>query len=583
MDDVAAVKQKTDIVAVVGEYVKLTKAGRNYKGLCPFHEERTPSFMVSPELQIYKCFGCGESGDVYSFLQKYEGLEFYEALKLLADRAGVKLSPRAGQDTSRKTEILEANKLAAQFYHFILTKHELGKIGLTYLTKERGLSRETIDKFSLGFAPRNPKLLFNFLTKKKRINAEVVESAGLSFPARGDYLDRFRQRVIFPISNHRSEVVALAGRILPEYDTGRTGKYINSPETPVYHKSDSLYGLDVTKDKIRETRTAVVVEGELDLLSVWQSGVENVVAIKGTAMTEGHVRILSRFADTLIMALDSDFAGDTAAIRGLSVAQNAGLEIKVVEMSYKDPDEFVRADAQGFKLALKKAVDAWEFVINVVAKRHDLATGSGSAKASRELVPILATIGDNIVRSHYLQKAAGKLGVPIEAVAKEVEKQEPRKGKKEIKMVNVEKKNRSELLEERLLAIYLQNPENVEFEEVERLIKTPVLAKIVRKLSDYLKTQKSLEISAFSGSLPEELSGHLANLILSPFALEDSTRELKMIKTELAELNLKEEITKLTVQISKLETKGKKTKGLQRKFQELSVELSKIQESQEVA
>lgn len=577
MDTVSEVKGKTDIVGIIGEHVKLTRAGRHFKGLCPFHEERTPSFMVSPELQIYKCFGCGESGDVFSFLQKYEGMEFYEALKLLADKAGVTVTPLKGQDTSLKTQVLEANELSAKFYNYILTKHKLGKTGIDYLVAERGLNLETIKTFDIGFAPPNSTFLFDFLTKKKKIKAEIVEQAGLVFKTRSGYMDRFRGRVIFPITNHRGEVVALAGRILPQYDNKKSGKYINSPETLTYHKSDSLYGLSITKNDIRKTRAVVVVEGELDLLSSWQVGVKNIVAIKGTALTEGHVRILARFADTLIMALDSDFAGDSAAIRGLSFAQNAGLEVKIVNLGkYKDPDEFARADSDRLKKSVRAAMDAWQFVINVVAKRFDLTTGSGKAKASRELVPILASIEDSIVRSHYLQKTALKLNVPLEAVAGEVQKNTKEATETEDKPEKEAHKERRELLEEELVAIVITE-KMAEMSSIEEFITTPFSGKLLKEAQKFISQNKQLEVSKFADYLPPELRNGFAGMVLK-VGVSNSDKQIKSLKTELRKLDLSDERLRITKAIGKAEEKGDQEIliQLQEEYDKLSEELSKL-------
>lgn len=577
MNEVEQVKNKIEIVSIIGEHVKLSKAGRNFKGICPFHEERTPSFMVSPELQMYKCFGCGEAGDVFTFLEKYEGMEFYEALKFLADKAGIKLVPRNNEDSSIKTQVLEANSLAASFYHYLLTKHALGREGMDYIHGTRGLEIGTIEKFNIGFAPKNIDILFQTLSKKKGVVGKVLEQSGLVFKTDRGYMDRFRERIIFPISNHRGEVVALAGRILPQYDTGKVGKYINSPETPVYHKSSSLYGLNITKDEIRRAKTAVVVEGELDLLSLWQAGVKNVVAIKGTAMTEEHVRILNRFTDTLIMALDSDFAGDTAALRGLSFAQNAGMEIKVVSLGdYKDPDEFAKADPAGLVKAIRAASDAWEFVISVVSKRYDLSTGAGKAKASRQLMPVLATIEDNIVRSHYLQKAALKLGVPVDAVSREVSKQKVEKTKTPPRVIGKIAKSRRELLEEWLLVLYSMRGDpatgKIEFFE------TPVASKIYKHMASFGGENKRFEAALFVNSLPEELKIGYSDILMNAAneEIKDIEREIAKVENDLSELVIKKRLQKIAEKMSVYENegKGKKLKSLEREFKKLSSELS---------
>src|SRR6266404_4981814 len=258
------IKSKVDIVNIIGEHVKLTKAGTNYRGLCPFHNEKSPSFMVSEELQIYKCFGCGEGGDVFTFLEKYEGMEFPEALKYLAEIAGVKLVSSAPVDNSKEI-LYEINNLAAKFYNYLLVSHSIGKVALNYLKEERKINDDSIKTFNIGFAPLNKNVLTDFLVNKKKFKLKDIEKAGLILVKNNVY-ERFNGRIIFPISDHRGNVIAFAGRQLPPGNP-RSGKYINSPETPIYHKSNSLYGLNLTKDFIKKSGFAVVVEGEVDLIS----------------------------------------------------------------------------------------------------------------------------------------------------------------------------------------------------------------------------------------------------------------------------------------------------------------------------
>lgn len=580
-DQVEEVKQKTDIASVIGEHVKLTKAGRNFKGLCPFHEERTPSFMVSRELQIYKCFGCGEAGDVFTFLEKREGLDFYEALKFLADRVRVKLTPRAGQESSIKQKVLEANDMAARFYHYLLTSHKFGKEGLEYLSVSRGITAETIKSFNLGFAPLAPTLLFDTLTKKKKLSPDVLEQAGLVFRTRRGYMDRFRGRAIFPIVNHRGETVALAGRILPQLDDKRSGKYINSPESPVYHKSNSLFGLNLSKDSIRDTKTAVVVEGELDLISSWQAGIKNVVAIKGTAMTEEHVRLISRFAQTIILALDSDFAGDSAALRGLSFAQNAGLDIKVVSITdYKDPDEFARADTDGYKTAIKQATDAWEFVINVLSKRYDLATGSGKAAASRQIVPILAAIEDDIVRAHYAQRTASKLGVPVDAVAREISKHQTPRQQVNDEALQVETGiPRLALLEEELFTVLLANPDLFEDENLTKIFSTSPVSKMVEKIVEHLSLGNKYDAKKIVDIMPAELRQKFSEYVIRSPEEVDAQKQITLLSKEILKLSLKDQMQKLAQDLSKYESEGdegklKETESLFRQISKKITELS---------
>lgn len=326
-DQVEEIKQKTDIVSLISEYLELKKAGRNYKAICPFHSEKTPSFVVSPELQMYKCFGCGEGGDVYTFLQKYEGMDFPEALRFLADKAQIKLISIRPEAAGEKEKLFQINSLAARFYNYLLLSHPIGKRALYYLEKQRGLSKDSIKRFLLGFSPEVPGSLVKFLVDKKKFQVKDLEKAGLLLFDSGRAVERFRGRIMFPIFDHRGNVVGFSGRILPSERSENLAKYINTPETPVFHKSNLLYGLSLTKEDIKGKKEAILVEGQMDVVSSWEKGITNIVAIGGSALTEEQVRLVSRFAERVVFALDTDFAGNSAARRGVVLAQEADLEV----------------------------------------------------------------------------------------------------------------------------------------------------------------------------------------------------------------------------------------------------------------
>jgi DNA primase len=580
-DQVAEIKAKTDIVTIIGEHVVLKKAGRNFKGLCPFHSEKTPSFMVSQELQIYKCFGCGESGDVFTFLEKQEGMEFYEALRYLAERAGIKLVT-TGIVNSESQELRNINEIAAKFYHYILYKHASGKEALDYLIKDRKLTNATIRTFVLGAAPESSNMLVSYLTKKRKFPINLIEKAGLVFRTDRGYVDRFRGRAVFPILDHRGNVIALAGRILPRLTDKGGGKYINSPETPIYHKSDSLYGLAVTKKDIKKAGNAIIVEGELDLLSTWQAGITNVVAIKGSALTEGQVKLISRFAKGITLALDTDFAGDNAAIKGIAIAQSAGLDVRVALLGkYKDPDEFACSDPEGFKKAISEAIDVWDFVVDVLFSRFNPRTALGKTKIAKELLPILAQIDDTIMQAHYIKLVASRLGVPFEAVQAEMKKHSKAQTPPPVYFAQKPKeKSRRELLEEQLLAIILQYDPLV-LESAVPLIKTNLLLRIAQEASNFIKAGKSTAEGV--QSLPEELRDKTAEIFLSDVGItHDSVKkEVDRIAQSLTELTLHEEMEKIAHLMSELENTGNKTELLKakRRFTELTRELSLIKDS----
>ncbi len=580
-DQVEEVKQKTDIVAIIGEHVVLKKAGTNFKGLCPFHSEKTPSFMVSPELQIYKCFGCGEGGDVFSFLEKQEGMDFGEALKYLADRAGIKLERSSYHDTSGKEVLYELNALAVRFYNFLLTKHQIGKSALTYLTEKRGLKKETIDAFNLGFAPNNPSTLFNFLTIKKKYKPQDVEKAGLVINVRGRYLDRFRGRAIFPILDYRGNTLALAGRILPQYERPDSAKYINSPETLIYHKGATLYGLHITRPDIKKSGTALVVEGELDLISSWQVGIKNVVAIKGSAVTVDQGRILSRFAKEIILALDSDFAGGEAARRGISILNEFGFDIKVLRLTnFKDPDDAARADPSGFKDALKKTIGIWDFLLDLVFSKHEGKEGSDVAKISREVTPILASIPDKIVQAHYIDLVAKRLQIPDEAVVEELVRHTP----KEVNPTKEDKsksqpevsrsKTRRELLEERFASLIFQHdPHIFQNEEITSFFTNPLIKRIVEEGVSYLSTHKEFNLKSFSESLPVELFEGFGVLVFK--GVEDSVdveKELRLTFKELFTLDTKDKLKKVLKEVSENNSTNWRTEA-QKEYEVLSAKL----------
>jgi DNA primase len=452
--DVEEVKQKTDIVSIISEHLQLKKAGRNFKGLCPFHNEKTPSFIVSPELQIYKCFGCGESGDVFTFLEKNDGMDFSEALNYLADRAGVKLTRVNVGAKSEKEAIYETNKLVARLYKYLLLKHKLGESALVYLKRDRGLKMSTIETFGLGYSPNDPALVVKTLVDKKGVKKNDLVSAGLTYERSGSIFDRFSGRVIFPLIDHRGNICGFAGRVLPGSKT-KMAKYVNSPETPAYHKSDMFYALNIAKEHIKKSKTAIIVEGELDAISLWQIGIKNVVAIKGSALTENQASLIRRFAEKIVLALDSDEAGQEAARRALVVSQKYDLEVNVVSLKkYKDPDEAARNDPEYLKKMIEKAAPGWDFVFKLIFAKYNPDTAGGKAKISKEVAPLLGQIEDKIIQAHYVNRIAKKLGVEPEAVFGQI------KGKTDLskpaEKAEVVKKDRREILEERLLAIILQ-------------------------------------------------------------------------------------------------------------------------------
>lgn len=476
MSDVDEIKSRLNIVDIVGKRVKLKKAGRNFKGLCPFHNEKTPSFIVSPDRQTFHCFGCGKGGSVIDFVMEFDHVDFVEALEDLADLAGVKLE-RKITDTPEakiKQKLYEVNHLASEFYHFMLTRHPLGEKALMYL-KNRGVSDKSIKTFTLGYSPNSWEALYKFL-RKKGYDDELLEKSGLvlhstkNYERRtNNYYDRFRGRVMFTLKDHRGNVVGFAGRVLDPL--AKEAKYINTQETPVYVKSNVLFGLEVTKDAIQKSGVAVIMEGELDVISSFQAGVSNVVAIKGSALTEGHVRLIRRFAERIVFALDSDMAGDAAARRGIEIADSAGLDMRVVSLPVgKDPDEAARENPVLLKQAIKDAVPVYDYFIASAKSRYDLSSAFGKRKMSDELIPVLSKIENSIVQEHYVKKVADTLAVSEESLRDGMAKAAKGYGKQRVQEDEKPEKRiltRPEKLEVYLLALLLQGKTVELFEDLQ--------------------------------------------------------------------------------------------------------------------
>ena len=521
MDQVEEIKSKVDIAELIQEYVPLKKAGRNFKGLCPFHGEKTPSFMVNPELQIFKCFGCNSGGDAYTFLQKMEGMEFGEALQHLADRVGVKLvSYRPTGAEQIKEKLVGINTLTGQVYHWLLTQQKTGKGALEYL-KGRGITDEAIDKFKLGFAPNNGDFLTKFWVGKKKYAADDLNRVGLGVK---NY-DRFRNRIMFPLTNVRGQVMGFAGRVMPGASEKEGGKYVNTPETEIYHKSELLYGLDVTRAEIKNAGWAVVVEGEIDAIASWQAGVKNVVAIKGSALTEKQVELLRRICDTIVLALDMDVAGDAASRRGIEIADRNGLMVKVVKLTgAKDPGEYAIADSEGWKKAVAEAIPVYDFYLQSAVERYGLEV-AGKKKIGQELLPIWAGISDEIVKAHYIKLLAKTLGVEEEDIRHQMTKTLISKSETLNKSQDSKQQiPRREILEEYVIELALKGG------KVLPELKTDFWARVAEELVKDGNPKK----------LPEELRERTQILLLKDGEFEE--KEWETALRELEELNIREQI-----------------------------------------
>ncbi|MBI4057849.1 DNA primase, partial [Candidatus Microgenomates bacterium] len=569
------------------------RAGRNWKALCPFHKERTPSFIVSPELQIWRCFGaCAEGGDIFKFVMKMENIEFGEAVRLLAKRAGVTLTPRFGPQPTEKDHIYRVNATTSHFYNYLLTQHPIGNNARSYLKRDRGLTDATIARFELGFAP--PKdALTTFIVKKRGFPVDSLMQSGLIVKTERGITDRFRGRIIFPLRDHRGNTLGFSGRILPQDEKRDLAKYVNTPETPAYHKRQHVFGLDITHEAIKEEGYAVIVEGEFDLLSLWQAGVTNSVAIKGTAFTEEQARLLSRFCQEIVFALDSDQAGQQATQQGIMMALQYFPSVRVATLgAFKDPDEAVRSDREGFKKALRTALNAYDFFIESAFSRYPSATTADVAVISRDLVPIIAAITDKIVQAHYIKVIADKLEIAEDAVVSQIVSV-AKKNEKTVVMAqrdgeNSSSKTRRERLEERLVSVALQkDPPFLLSQETDGLITSPVLLRIREELGAFLKKSKKFDSMSFVKHLPSELVDTATALLISPLNFEgervDTTpdipktrQEINILVKDIKTLALSDRIEQLTRTIKEKEQKGADSRREQEELTRLIANLSQV-------
>jgi len=419
------IKERLSIADVVGTYVKLERAGKNLKARCPFHKEKTPSFNVSPERGTYYCFGCGEKGDIFTFIEKMEGVDFRGALELLATRAGIQLVPYRGSNENKdeKERLLDLHTDAVKFYEDEVKKREDIRLYL----EGRGLTSATIEKWHLGYAPADWRLLTSHLRAKKYTDEELATS-GLSIRSEskaGDLYDRFRGRIMFPFNDISGRPIAFSGRFFEKMESSKVeepAKYVNSPETPLYHKSRVLYGLDQARASMRKNDFAIVVEGQMDLLMMHQIGFANTVAASGTALTEEHLRLIGHSTKRLVLALDSDPAGLKSAHRSAALAFSQGYDLRIAAFpDGKDPADVGKEDPEKLRAAIRSACSAVEFFLN-----HIRATSKNERemrkRAGEEILPLVSVMQSRIDQAHFIQVIARDLGLPEDDIRAEMAK-----------------------------------------------------------------------------------------------------------------------------------------------------------------
>jgi len=594
-DQIEEIKSKIDIVDLVSGYVGIKKAGKNYKGLCPFHKEKTPSFMVSPELQIFKCFGCSKGGDIFTFLQEIEGIEFPEALRMLADRAGVKLERRqATPQEEKRKQILEVNSLAKEYFSYILTKHRVGERAREYLNN-RGIKKETIELFGLGYAPDSWESLASFLTGKK-YPVTALLAAGVVRLREQDKspYDFFRGRIIFPFFGHNKSIIGFAGRTLGQNEP----KYINISETPVFKKGSFLYGLEQAKTTIKQEKSAIVAEGPFDVLSPFQAGTQNIVGSQGTALTLEQIKLLKRYTPNISLCYDTDLAGNAAATRGIDLAEEQGLSVKVIILpsKYKDPDELAQKDSTLWKDLAGKAVSIYDFFFSSALKKHDLSAALGKKRAAAELLPIIKAIPDEIEKEHYVRRLAGVLETDEGVIRSALERAEAKSQISNLKSQTSEEQSSTAeseklSLEEYVLALVLCSPLELAQKTLHKLGKDDFANETARALFEQLKDhlsgrKRKLDVGAFGGKLRGPESELLGKIYLwGQSALEELSEQESKLGEEVeraAKLSkqrgLKRELKLLSLKIKDAELMGdKKTlESVGEAFQKASQQLAKL-------
>jgi len=431
MTDTQAIKDRLDIVQLIGEYVQVKKAGINWKANCPFHHEKTPSFMIQPEKQFWHCFGCGKGGDVFSFLQEMEGLDFPEALKILADRAGVKLDTFASEvNKSQKNRIVEINAKAAYFFHHFLLEMPAAQGARDYLQR-RELKPETIDEWQIGFIPEQWDLLTQYLLKKGNsiddllasgLTIKKPDSAPSELRRGKGFYDRFRGRIMFPIWDAHGNIVGFTGRILVETEKSG-GKYVNTPQTLVFDKSRILYGLNKAKTEIKNKDITALVEGQMDVIACHQAGMKNVVASSGTALTFEQVKLLKRYANNIAIAFDADAAGQNAAKRGIDVALEQGMNIKIIQIPVgcgKDADDCIKKDKKAWFAAVDKAREVMDWYFASTLAGANKQDPKQKQKIAVTLLAEIIRLPYAVERDHWLKKLADEINVDSESLRTEM-------------------------------------------------------------------------------------------------------------------------------------------------------------------
>lgn len=457
MDAAIDIKQRLGVEEVVGKYVELKRAGRNLKGLCPFHNERTPSFIVSPDKNIYHCFGCNAGGDIFEFVMKMDGMDFREALERLASQAGVDLSKyeRGPSNAKLKQRLRNTLDLATKFYQVNLSKNQKA---IEYVFKDRKISKDTALEFKIGYAPNRTDSLLAFF-KNKNIDMDDAQKAGLVNKRSRDLRDVFRGRIMIPLADKQGNTVGFTARLLDE--SVKAPKYVNTAQTLLYDKSQHVFGYHLAKDDIRKKDVAVIVEGNMDVISSHQAGIRNVIATAGTAMTKDHLRQISRLTSNAALAFDQDSAGINATLRSIPIAQSMGVNLHIVDIPEgKDPDELIQKSPDKWQKAIDNSKYVIDWLFNYHESQFDIKSARGKSQFSEALLAVISQLVDPVEQEHYMSLLAKKTDVSFDAVKRKMANIQEKQKTPILKRAAVNgDKDEKQLLEDTFLSLVLRYPE----------------------------------------------------------------------------------------------------------------------------
>jgi len=559
--------QNSDLISIISEYIQLKKTGRNVKGLCPFHNEKSPSFVVSEEKQLYHCFGCGAGGSVIQFIMQIENLDFIDALELIAEKSHIDLSQYETTSTNRPNrkdndDLIEMTREAAIFFYKQLRKE--GNPAIDYLTN-RGIDQETVRSFGLGYAPLGWDNLIKHL-KSKNYTEKLMEKSGLVVKRDNSpgYYDRFRERVMFPIMDVRGRIIAFGGRVLDDSNP----KYLNSPESSIFDKSNTLYGLNIAKKMLTDSKQIIVVEGYMDVISLHRKGIQNVVATLGTALTKSHGSLLKRYANEAIIAYDSDEAGQKATIRSLDILESTGLKVRVFDMlDTKDPDEFVvKYGQEKFHDQVNRSLTSIEFKLKLVRVDCDFKTNDGRIKYIKEAINILKKLKSDSEKSIYAGKLAEEMNIDRNAIESEImtskkqtrNTQDTQRQVSNVTMKSIlskahHKKSPNMSVEKKLLQLMSLGRAtfNKLWEQIDaEWIYESTTQKCIGYLNKYYQYEEDVVVDKLIDHMDMEDIAYLKNIIETKIPILDVNKEIELVTIQLKTLFLEKKIRELRSEIT---------------------------------